>query len=87
MQIHKGLGQVLLQDCCSFQGILGFTPLLLGGLLHHLEEDVTSALILHLQQSPGTLTLLLCQLEEEVDLTLQSHKATVEIETVREVGA
>ena len=54
-QIPQGLVQGLLQ---------GFTPLLLGGLLHVLEEDAAATLILHLEEMVSALVLLLSQFTE-----------------------
>ena len=51
--------QALLQGLGGLRVVQGFTPLVMGQLLLVLEEGV-SALVLHLQETPGTLVLLLC---------------------------
>ena len=84
MQIQKTLVQVLLQNQGSFHGVQSFPPLILGRLLDVLEEGAAPALVLHLQETLGALTLLLSQLAEEVAHTFQSHIVTVEIEALRE---
>ena len=86
MQIQKDLAQVLLQGNGSFHGILSGTPLILGRLHHILEEGSTTALVWHLQEPLGSLSLRLGQLLEEVAHTLQSPILAVEIEAQTEVG-
>lgn len=64
--IPNRLVHVLLQGLGGFRVVQGFTPLLVGQLLLVLEDGVSDALVLHLQETPGTLALLLCQLAEAV---------------------
>ena len=61
-------------------------PLLLGRLLHVLEEGQVAALVLHFQGSLGALTLLLGRFAGKVAHALQRHNASLEIEAQREVG-
>ena len=84
MQTQKGPVQVL-QDHGSFHGVQGFTPLILGWLLHALEEGVTTVLVLRLQETLSILVLC-SRLPEEVAHPLQRHIVVVEIEAQREVG-
>lgn len=86
MEIKKGLVWVLLQDCGSFHEVLGFTPLILGGLLQIQEEGVATVSVLYLQETVGALVLFLNQLMEEVANILQNHTTAVEIEAQRGVG-
>ena len=85
MQIQKTLVQVLFQIQGGFHGIQGFIALILGWLLHILEEGVATALFLPLQEILSTLGLLVYQFEE-VAHVLQSHIIMVKIEAQREVG-
>ena len=69
LQSQKGL----LQGHGGFHGILSFTPLILGWLLHILEEGTAAnTLVLHLQEMLGALILILGQLVAEVTHTLQA---------------
>ena len=49
-----------------------------------LEANAATALVLHLQETLGSLALLLGQLMEEVAHTLQRHSVTVEVEAQRD---
>lgn len=49
------MGQVLLQDHGGLPGILRSTLLILGQLLHFLEEGVTARLVLPLRRDTGHL--------------------------------
>ena len=51
MKIQKGLVQVLLHDHSSVHGVQVFTSLVLGQLLHTLEEDTATAPVLYLQET------------------------------------
>lgn len=86
MKIQKGLVPGLLYNHGSSHGIQGFTSLILGWPLHSLEETMATALVIHLQETPDALKLLLHQLPEQGVYTFQNHLAWVEIEAQREVG-
>ena len=86
MQIQKGLVQVLLHENGSFHSVLDFTPLILRWLLHIQEEGMTTILLLHFQETLGTLTLLLSQSTEKVAHALHSHIVAVEIEAQRRLA-
>ena len=45
LQIHKGLGQVLLQDQGIFHGVLSVTSLTVGRPLHILGEGAAASLV------------------------------------------
>lgn len=69
------------------QGLLqGFTPLILGGPLHVLEEGASTELVLHLQETVIALLLLPSHLAE-VTHTPQSHGDTVQLDAHGAVGA
>ena len=84
MQIHKGLVQVLLREHSGFHSVLGFTLLILGQLLHVLEEGAAAMLVLHFQETLGALELLFGQFAEKVAHALQSQILPVEREALRE---
>ncbi|XP_043323449.1 uncharacterized protein LOC122440808 [Cervus canadensis] len=69
----------------SFQSLLGFSALVLRGLLLYLEEG-RNRTGLHFQKALGALALPLCRLAGKVPHILQSHVVTVEIEAQRQVS-
>lgn len=84
MQTPNGLVQVLLQGHRGFPGVQGFSPLILGWLWYVLVEGAASALVLHLQETLGTLEPL-CQLAKDVAQARRSTTVAVKIEAQREV--
>lgn len=85
--IHKGPGRLLLWDHPGFHGILGFTPLLLGGLLQDLEGDGSPRSAgFAASRDAGHLPLRPRGLPEVEALALQSHKAGGANASPREVG-
>lgn len=87
MQIHKGPGRVLLRDHPGFHGILGFTPLLLGGLLQDLEGDGGPCSAgFAASRGTGHLPLRPRGLAEVEALALKSHEAAAQTGPRGEVG-
>ena len=62
-----------------------FTSLILGWLLHILEEGVAPMLVLHVLERLSALVLLLCQVTR-VSHTIQSHNILVGIEAWGQIG-